>query len=254
MKIELKNISAGYGKKLVLNSINHTFESGKIHGIIGANGSGKSTLVKVIAGLISAQAGKILVNGRELKSWSKRELAKELAIVAQNPHTPEEITVEELVMLGRYPHQRWGFSYSKLDREIANHAMLECHVEEFKHTPLTQLSGGERQRVWLALALTQQPKILILDEPNAFLDWHARLELSQLLRESGLTIIMVLHDLNEALRSCDTITALKNHQILLSGESKTILNEQNIEQIFGVSTTQNIASDGVPFFVPEQKK
>ncbi len=250
MKVELQNITAGYGKKLVLTDLTQTFEAGKIHGIIGANGSGKSTLIKLLAGVLPPTGGEIKISDKPLINWNRKNLAQKLAFLPQNPQAPEEITVEQLIKLGRFPHSK-----SKKHNAIVEEVLSEIKLTHLCHRAVATLSGGERRKAFLGLVLAQQPDLLILDEPTVFLDWQAKLEFYKILqnkhKNQNLTVIMSIHDLNEAVRYCHTITALKNQRIAETGVSSDVLSLTTLKTLFDISFQSTVASDNFPVFLPD---
>ncbi len=253
MKVELENISAGYGGKQVLAGVSLTVQSGEIVSLVGANGSGKSTLLKTIGRLLRPQSGCVYLDGKALCRMDSTALAREMAILPQNHHSPEAMTVEELVALGRFPHRR-GIARRAEDAEAVEEALLLADLGLLRHRSLATLSGGERQRAWLALTLAQRPKVLLLDEPTTFLDLSHQLELMELIvglnRRTGLTVIMVLHDLNLAARCSHRLAAVRNGGIHCSGRPAEVLTEAMLREVFGIAAHVFFAPDGIPYCLP----
>ena len=195
--LELKNISAGYGSKNVLSDITVSFEKGKLTSIIGVNGCGKSTLIKAILGILPLSGGKVIIDGCDLQSMSRNEIAKRIAYLAQGKNTPD-MTVEQMVLHGRFPYLSYPRRYRKTDHEFARKAMETVGILHLADKPLYELSGGMRQNAYIAMALAQNTDYILLDEPTTYLDIAHQLDLMRILR--GLAdrkkgIITVMHDL-----------------------------------------------------------
>ena len=238
-KLEVRNLSIGIEGKQILKDIDITFPEGKRTAIIGPNGAGKSTLLKALAGLNSSYEGEILLNGQELHHIGRKKLSQQLAILPQGMTAPADITVERLADYGRFPYRSWLYSSNgTADRAAVEQALAETKLLHFRNRQVTELSGGERQRAWIAMALAQQPKLMLLDEPTTYLDIAHQLEVMQILtklnREHQMTIIMVLHDINHALQYADELVVIKNHGIFAQGSPKEILTVQLLAEVFGV--------------------
>ncbi len=237
--IELKNISFAYpGQPPLLQNISTTFTDGKITSILGPNGCGKSTLLKLICRLLTPSEGIVLLHGQDSRVMKTKEFAKQVALLAQTNHPPE-LTVEDLVAYGRYPHQKYGQGLSKQDKAIIQNAMQQVKADDFAHRMVNRLSGGQRQRAYIAMALAQDTDIIILDEPTTYLDINIRFEIMELIRslnESGKTIIMVLHDLNLALEYSDHIILMNHGQIVNEGTPQQIIHSGDIDRIFDITT------------------
>ena len=198
--LELNRISAGYGKQTVLNDVSAFFEKGKLTSIIGVNGCGKSTLLKAILGILSLSSGEIFIDGENLLTISRNEIAKKIAYLSQGKNIPD-MTVEQMVLHGRFPYLSYPRRYSSHDREVAIKAMEIVGVAEFAHKPLYSLSGGMRQNAYIAMALAQDTDYILLDEPTTYLDIAHQLELMRILRklaDSGKGIVTVMHNLTIA--------------------------------------------------------
>lgn len=234
-------LEAGYDARSILSDINLQIPSNKISVIIGANGCGKSTLLKTLARLIKPSHGEIVLDGQAIHQYSAKQLAKIVGLLPQSPIVPEGITVADLVGRGRFPHQSIFGSWSKKDYEAVAKAMDIMNIAEFANRHIDELSGGQRQRVWIAMALAQQTDILFLDEPTTFLDITYQIEildmLTQLNRELGTTIVMVLHDINLSARYADYLFALKEGQLLAEGEPSEVVTSQLIKEVFGLECT-----------------
>lgn len=239
MAIEVCNLSGGYGQHLALTEIDLTIHGGEWLCLVGANGSGKSTLLKSIGRILKPQAGSVLLDGKVIHQQPAHRVAQQLAFLPQHQAIPTDLTVAQLACLGRTPHQPWWRSeLTPSDRQAVAEALHLTELESYRDYPVAQLSGGERQRAFLALALAQQPKILLLDEPTTYLDLHYQLQLLALLRQlnqqRSLTVVTALHDLNLALRFCDRIALLKQGKLLALGPAAEVLVPEAIATAFGV--------------------
>ena len=238
--LELNRISAGYGKQTVLDGISVDFEKGKLTSIIGVNGCGKSTLLKAILGILPLSGGEITVDGENLLTISRNEIAKKIAYLSQGKNIPD-MTVEQMVLHGRFPYLSYPRRYSSHDREVAIKAMETVGVAEFAHKPLYSLSGGMRQNAYIAMALAQDTDYILLDEPTTYLDIAHQLELMRILRklaDSGKGIVTVMHDLPLAFDFSDKLTVMSNGKIIACGTPSELCNLPIIEDIFGVKIKQ----------------
>jgi len=235
--IELDNVSLGYDHRAILQDLNMKAKPGQILGLVGPNGSGKSTLIKGIARLIDLLSGHILINGRDIRTIKRDELARLVATVPQSPALPGTFTAFEVVLMGRTPHLGLLRYEGGTDLAIAWQAMQATHTQSFAERRLGELSGGERQRVVVARALTQQPKAILLDEPTANLDINHQVEILNLVKslclEQSLTVIIALHDLNLAAQYCDWIVMLNGGKVYAEGTPPDILTAHNIRQVYG---------------------
>jgi len=250
-----QDLAIGYDERLIVDGLNLSIPTGKITALVGSNGSGKSTILKTMARIMKPQRGSVLLDGKAIHSQSTREVAKQLAILPQNPVAPEGLTVRELVGYGRYPHQRGFGTMSREDREIVEWAIEVTGLVSFADRAVDQLSGGQRQRAWIAMALAQQTEILFLDEPTTYLDMAHQLEvlklLQQLNEEQGRTIVMVVHDLNHATRYAHHMVAIKSGEIVAEGEPAKVTTKEVLREVFGIEA--DILFDprtGVPLCLP----
>ena len=238
--LELNRISAGYGKQTVLDGISVDFEKGKLTSIIGVNGCGKSTLLKAILGILSLSNGEIFIDGENLLTISRNEIAKKIAYLSQGKNIPD-MTVEQMVLHGRFPYLSYPRRYSSHDREVAIKAMEAVGIAEFAHKPLYSLSGGMRQNAYIAMALAQDTDYILLDEPTTYLDIAHQLELMRILRklaDSGKGIVTVMHNLPLAFDFSDTLTVMNNGGIIACGTPSEICESHMVEDIFGVKIKQ----------------
>lgn len=234
--LELKNISVGYEKTTVLNGVDATFEKGKLTGIIGVNGCGKSTLLKAILGILPLSGGEIVIDGTDLRSMNRNEIAKKIAYLAQGKSTPD-MTVEQMVLHGRFPHISYPRRYKEADRCIARKAMQDVGISELAHKPLYTLSGGMRQNAYIAMALAQDADYILLDEPTTYLDIGHQLELMKLLRrlaDAGKGILTVMHDLPLAFRFSDKIALIPDKNSIINETPAQLCHFGVVEKTFGV--------------------
>jgi iron complex transport system ATP-binding protein len=244
--IKLEKISLGYDSRLVLRDLSLEIYPNEVFALLGPNGSGKTTLLRAIAGQLQPSNGAVYLDARRMNEISPKALAREIAALEQEIHSSFDFTVREIVELGRLPHlERWQ-RLSQQDRARVTRALTLTGTLEFADRPVQQLSSGERQRVWLALALAQEPKILLLDEPTAHLDLRYQIEILQLIRrltQGRLTVILSLHDLNLAARFADRVALLSEGQLLALGTPETVLTPENIERVYQMRV-QRIALNG----------
>lgn len=234
--LRVNDLSFRYHKgPQILKDVGFELEGGRFMAILGNNGVGKSTMLKCFNRILTPQSGSVSLDGEELLGMSQREIAKRIAFVAQSvPET--QMTVHDVVMLGRRPYMSWGFTDH--DHDIVHEAMLKLGLMDMRGRFLNELSGGERQKVVLARALAQQPKLLLLDEPTSSLDLKNQYQVLSIVRdichESGITAIVVIHDLNLALRFCDSFLLMKGGHVHAFGD-RSILTRDSIREVYGVS-------------------
>ena len=223
---------------LVLQGLNLAVREGEVVALVGPNGSGKSTLLRALGRILKPKGGAVLLEGRSLASLPTREVALKLALLPQGPTLSNDLTVQELVWMGRSPHQGWLGLPNPADKDAVEWAATETSIEPLLQRNVSDLSGGERQRVWLAMALAQQPRLLLLDEPTTFLDLAHQLELLELVRylnaEHGLTVVMVLHDLNQAARYAGRVVVLHEGAVHAEGAPPDVLTPQTLADVFGI--------------------
>ncbi|MGD6778211.1 ABC transporter ATP-binding protein [Sutcliffiella horikoshii] len=238
VRLYTKDLNIGYGERLIIKDLSIEIPDKQITTIIGSNGCGKSTLLKAITRIISHQSGAILLDGQEIAKENTKSLAKKMAILPQTPESVSGLTVGELVSYGRFPYQKGFGRLTKKDYEVIDWALEVTGTTEFKYRSVDALSGGQRQRVWIAMALAQETEIIFLDEPTTYLDMAHQLEVLELLqklnREQERTIIMVLHDLNQAARFADYLIALKDGNIIKSGNCEEVITPEVLRGVFQI--------------------
>ena len=251
---EIKDLSFSYGNNKVIDGLNLKIKEGKITTLIGANGCGKSTLFNLMTKNIKPDNGKIFLGGQNIEQMKLKDFARKTAIVHQYNTAPPDITVKKLVEFGRTPYHTLGLSPNlEEDREKVRFALEITNTKKFEDKPVSQLSGGQKQSVWIAMALAQNTKILFLDEPTTYLDIRYQLQILRLVKrlnsEFNITVIMVLHDINQSLCYSDEIVAMQNGKVLSQGVPKEIITSQLIEEVYGV-TLETGEIDGKPFVIP----
>lgn len=245
----------GYGTSVVIDEVSIELPAGQITAIVGPNGCGKSTLLRGLARLMDPLSGQVHLDGADLARLSARTIATRLGLLPQQPTAPDGITVADLVGRGRHPHQRWFRQWSPDDERAVTAALAATSMIDLAQTPVDQLSGGQRQRAWIALALAQDPDVMLLDEPTTFLDLAHQLEVLNLLaalnRSLSRTIVMVLHDLNMASRYADHLIALRDGHVVAQGPPAEVVTPRLMREVFDVDAT--IITDpvaGTPLVVP----
>ncbi|WP_458119690.1 ABC transporter ATP-binding protein [Paenibacillus sp. Z6-24] len=237
--VALQQAGKSYARKPVLQDVNWQVQAGECWGIIGPNGSGKTTLLQLISGIERPDTGKVMLAGRDIGSCSRRRIARFTAVLGQEGLAPLHYPVREVLAMGRYPYQSW-LGRDELDTadELIDQIMDRLDLRSLANRPLDQLSGGQRQRVAFGKVMAQQPKLLLLDEPTTYLDIAYQIHFMEWLdewrRESGITIIAVLHDLNLAARYCDRLLALNEGQVVQTGTPEQLMQEETIRRLFQV--------------------
>lgn len=249
--IKAENLCAGYGNIEKLHQIGLQIIEGEITVIVGPNGCGKSTLLKALHGLLPLQAGTVAIADKDLSNYTRRELARTMAFLPQTRSTPA-ITVRRMVLHGRFPHLEYPRKYRPADEAAVDAAMAQVGVTELAHCSMEALSGGERQKVYLAMALAQQTPIVLLDEPTTFLDVRHQLDVMRIavrLRDAGKTVVLVLHDLNLALRWADTMIVMQNGTIAATGSPADIVQSGVLGEVFAVQIKAYTTEDGDAFYL-----
>lgn len=233
-----EQVKIGYGDTTIINNLDVEVPDGKVTSIIGPNGCGKSTLLKALSRLLSIKDGAIHLDGQSIHAQSTKEIAKKIAILPQSPEVADGLTVGELVSYGRFPHQKGFGRLTAEDKKEIDWALSVTGTSEFRHRSINDLSGGQRQRVWIAMALAQRTDIIFLDEPTTYLDICHQLEILELVqklnKEQGCTIVMVLHDINQAIRFSDHLIAMKEGNIVANGTTQEVLTKDILEKVFNI--------------------
>ncbi|WP_150252363.1 ABC transporter ATP-binding protein [Nocardiopsis deserti] len=237
MRVDIENLSAHRGGRPVVTDVSVSVPSGTVLGLLGPNGSGKSTLLRAVSGLASPAAGRVLFDGADITALNRKELARQVAVMAQEHSEEFEIPVLDMVLLGRIPHGRGYGRDSDRDIALAQEALTRVGAAHLEARSFSALSGGERQRVLFARALAQDTPVLVLDEPTNHLDIAHQLELLDLVRATERTVMVALHDLNLAARSCDAIGVLAEGRLLSLGAPDEVLHTDLLRSVFGVEST-----------------
>ncbi|MGG1943985.1 ABC transporter ATP-binding protein [Trinickia sp. NRRL B-1857] len=253
--ISARALSAGYGGRVVFDGLDVELPAHRVTALCGPNGCGKSTLLRTLAGLQGELGGRIEVAGRPLASYRRRDLARTLTMLSQFNEVPVGLSVRELVAYGRFAHGKWLRGPTKDDRKAVDEALDATGLGKYAARDLAALSGGERQRAWIAMALAQGAPIVLLDEPTTYLDIRHQLEvlgqLRRLNRERGLTLVWVLHDLNQAAAFSDEIVLMREGRIVAQGTPDEIMKPIHLEAAFDVPMLRLAhPQTGVPFCVP----
>lgn len=253
--LQAASLTVGYRETNVLTNLSLSIPAGKITALVGSNGCGKSTLLRTLARLLKPRDGAVFLDGSAVSAMPTREIALRLGILPQGPSAPEGLTVHELVAQGRYPHQRWYRQWSSEDERAVQRALMATRTLDLRDRTVDSLSGGQRQRAWIAMALAQETEILLLDEPTTYLDLAHQVEILDLLYElneqDGRTIVMVLHDLNQACRYAHHLVALKDGTVFAQGVPSAILTPEMVHAVFGMDC--RVVSDpfsGTPLCIP----
>jgi iron complex transport system ATP-binding protein len=254
-KLRAEALTLAYDSATIIENLEVSIPANKITTLVGPNGCGKSTLLRGMARLLTPKAGTVYLDGKHVHKIPTKELAKQLGILPQGPVAPEGLTVRELVAQGRYPHQHWFEQWSTEDERMLTYALELTGLVSFAARPVDSLSGGERQRAWIALTLAQNTSVLLLDEPTTFLDIGHQLEVLDLVRnlnrERQMTIVMVLHDLNQAARFSDRMIALCQGRVVAEGTPHEVIAPVLLAEVFGVlADVMNDPRSGAPLCMP----
>ncbi|MCM3746957.1 ABC transporter ATP-binding protein [Paenibacillus pasadenensis] len=255
-RISGQSLKLSYGDRPVVHGIDLDVQPGEWVGIIGPNGSGKSTVLRMLARLTRPHGGKAMLDGTDLAVIPNKEAAQRIGMLAQTQESGLELTVRELVRKGRHPHLKWYQDGSAEAHErIVDWALSAASLQSLQHRPLQALSGGERQRAWLAMAIAQTPSVLLLDEPATYLDIAHQLELMELVgrlnREQGITVVTVLHDLNQAARYCHRLIAVKDGRVAAQGRPAELFTAAFFRDVFSVEGRITM-DNGIPSFQAER--
>ncbi|MFF7334043.1 ABC transporter ATP-binding protein [Streptomyces sp. NPDC090306] len=244
-----------YDNRVVVDGLDLAVPPGRITAVVGANACGKSTLLRALARLLAPRGGAVHLDGRELHSIPSRELAQRLGILPQTPVAPEGLTVVDLVNRGRSPHQTWWRQWSRADEEAVHRALASTGMTDLADRAVDELSGGQRQRAWIAMAVAQGTPVLLLDEPTTYLDLAHQIDVLDLItdlnRRENRTVVMVLHDLNQACRYADHIVAMKSGRIAAEGTPAEVITVETVVDVFDLNcqvTTDPVS--GTPMVIP----
>lgn len=246
--ISVQNLSVSYEDNNIIEDMDLSIPKGMITIIIGSNGCGKSTLLKTIARINKPKNGDIFINNKNIKKIKEKDIAKEVAFLPQGPVCPSGLTVRELVAYGRFPHQKLIGGLNSHDKEIIDWAINETGLSDFKDREVENLSGGQRQRAWIAMTLAQETDIIMLDEPTTYLDMSYQLEVLEVLeklnKEKNITVVIVLHELNNACRFANNIVGLKKGKIICEGKPIDVINKSTLKEIYGINATLTKSENG----------
>lgn len=250
-----RELRAGYGGAPIVDGLDLEVPRGAFTMIVGANGCGKSTLLRTLARLLQPTAGAVLLDGKDIHREPSREVARRLGLLPQSPQAPEGLSVRELVARGRYPHQRLFRQWSPDDAAAVEDALAATGMTPLGDRLVDELSGGQRQRAWIAMVLAQDTELVLLDEPTTFLDLAHQVEVLELLdalvHEHGRTVVVVLHDLNQACRYADLLVALVDGRLHAAGPPAEIVDAAFVRAVFGLEAL--VAADpvtGTPLCLP----
>src|SRR5690606_28589140 len=252
-------LTLGYDRRIVSRDLDVSIPPGSFTVIIGPNACGKSTLLKALSGILTPEAGTVVLDGKELSSYPAKALARRLGLLPQTAVAPDAITVVDLVCRGRYPYQRMVRQWSAEDEQAVAEAMAATGVTDLADRPVDELSGGQRQRVWLAMVLAQQTPLLLLDEPTTFLDIAHQIDVldlcAELHEQGGRTLVAVLHDLNHAARYATHLIVMSKGAIVAEGNPSDVLTEQLVTDVFGLQC--QVIDDpetGTPMVIPARRR
>lgn len=253
--IQATDLRIGYDSKIVVDGFGFAVGKGEIVSLIGPNGSGKSTVLKVMGRLMRQLGGAVCLDGHDIHKLPTKEVAKRLSTLSQYNVSPPDFTVEELVGYGRLPHRRWYEHRSNEDEQIVRWAIKQTRLENLSDRFVNSLSGGERQRAWIAMALAQKTEVLLLDEPTTYLDISHQIEVMELIaglnKEYGITIVMVLHDLNQAVRYSHRLVVIKDGRLYAEGAPKDIFTREMLRCVYNVEAEVSLDRRiGKPVFFP----
>ena len=257
MELAAENICVKIGGKEILRDVSYKFSPAKRTAIIGPNGAGKSTLLKALCLLNENFTGRVTLDGQNIFELGRRKISQVMAILPQEKEAPQDTTVRQLVYFGRFPHRKFFSADTKEDTRAVETALEVTKMKQFENRQVASLSGGERQRAWLAMTLAQEPKILLLDEPTTYLDVAHQIDVLEIIggvnKNFGITVIMVLHDINHVRLYCDEVVVIKGGKIFNAGAPKNILTAESVEKIFDVKADTFKNSGGVEMIIPTGK-
>ncbi|GHC60022.1 ABC transporter ATP-binding protein [Streptomyces flavofungini] len=237
-RLTASELTLAYEDRTVVHELDLAIPDGEVTVIVGPNACGKSTTLRALGRLLKPKGGSVLLDGEALAKLPTRRVAQQIGLLPQTPVAPEAITVGDLVARGRQPHQRWWQQWSDADETAVTEAMARTDVAELAERSVDELSGGQRQRVWIAMALAQETELLLLDEPTTYLDISHQVEVLDLVRQlnhdRGRTVVVVLHDLNQAARYADHLVAMKAGRLVARGTPAEVVTEELVREVFGL--------------------
>lgn len=239
MVLKALNLQVGYDEQMIIEDLSISINKGEVTSIIGPNGCGKSTLLKSLSRIISPKQGEVFLEGENIKHIKSKKISQKLCLLSQHHAAPNDLTVEQLVYYGRIPHKKWYEARTKEDTEIVDWAIKETGLAAFKERPIGTLSGGQQQRAYIAQALAQKANILLLDEPTTYLDISFQLELMELVREINekfdITVVMVLHELNQASRYSDRLIMMQDGTVIGDGRPQDVITQDIMRQVYCIN-------------------
>ncbi|MBR2895004.1 MAG: ABC transporter ATP-binding protein [Oscillospiraceae bacterium] len=251
--LEIRELSAGYGGKLVLHDVSIEIPMGQVTVILGPNGCGKSTLLKTICGILKAEKGRIMLNGENLLTLPQKQIAQRVAYLSQSRQIPD-ITVRRLVLHGRFPYLSYPRRYRPEDYAAADAAIENMGMVSFADTPLNKLSGGQRQKVYIAMALAQDTPVILLDEPTTYLDISHQLQLMRQAKEltaQGKTVVMIVHDLSHAMTTADHIVLMQCGGVVVQGTAEELYTSGKIDNVFRIKMGRARTDRGFHYYCEE---
>ena len=255
--IKLENISFSYNKKIeFIQDLSLEFKSGEITTILGPNGSGKSTLLHMMSTYLKPKSGKIYLGDKDLGKLKQKEIAKYISCVYQENEAPDDITVRDLVSFGRNIYSNVKKEDKEENKRMIDFALKATGIEEIQDKKVVNLSGGQKQRAFIAMSLAQNTEVLLLDEPTTYLDIYHQIEILEVVKslneKYNITIVMVLHDLNQAINYSHNIVIMKNGNLIKQGKATEVLNEQTIKDVYNVSGYIHKEDNEEIYFIPKK--
>lgn len=255
--IKLENISFSYNKKKeFIQDLSLEFKSGEITTILGPNGSGKSTLLHMMSTYLKPKSGKIYLGDKDLGKLKQKEIAKYISCVYQENEAPDDITVRDLVSFGRNIYSNVKKEDKEENKRMIDFALKATGIEEIQDKKVVNLSGGQKQRAFIAMSLAQNTEVLLLDEPTTYLDIYHQIEILEVVKslneKYNITIVMVLHDLNQAINYSHNIVIMKNGNLIKQGKATEVLNEQAIKDVYNVSGYIHKEDNEEIYFIPKK--